>query len=409
MAQAWGAALAAALSIGWFSGAAPAQERMSSEAIGRVLTQIKPGVTLRHEGDDSCVYANDFACDEPGIGSGACEAGTDYSDCWRIIEGREDDSCQWADDGECDEPNFGTGACTMGTDVTDCGDVSALRFQTDSCRLAFNGVCDVEDGASGACAPRTDRSDCVGRDRPARINDHFFGRDDRILADGSRLPWTTVGLFTSDGGGSCTATLVAENVVATAAHCIVGEGGVLHAAGRFRLADRSAEARVVDFLADPDFNNAEFSAGDELDGLDWALLRLDRALGAGGRYVVPAPAEPDAPVAQAGYSWDTDPHLSANESCRLLELYPDNTFSHACDTTRGDSGSPFLQRRGEDWVLIGTDSNFRSNDGGQFIYIAVQAAGWLGVLDAFAAGETGMGGVRQRAGGKPVAPPRKPQ
>ncbi len=31
-----------------------------------------------------------------------------------------DDSCQWALDGECDEPGVGTGACARKTDTTDC-------------------------------------------------------------------------------------------------------------------------------------------------------------------------------------------------------------------------------------------------------------------------------------------------
>src|SRR5262249_19855555 len=75
---------------------------------------------------DSCRWANAHECDEPDIGTGACAANTDYSDCRHLRTG-EDDSCRWARDGECDEPNFGTGACTQGTDHTDCGDIAWLR------------------------------------------------------------------------------------------------------------------------------------------------------------------------------------------------------------------------------------------------------------------------------------------
>ena len=32
-----------------------------------------------------------------------------------------DDSCQFAFDGVCDEPGIGTGACAVATDATDCG------------------------------------------------------------------------------------------------------------------------------------------------------------------------------------------------------------------------------------------------------------------------------------------------
>jgi protease YdgD len=402
----------AALAVAW-TGLVPgpgaiAQDRLSSETIGRVLAQTKPAPPFRYRGDDSCALANDRVCNEPGFGAGGCETGTDRSDCWRIMEDREDDSCEYAADGECDEPDFGSGACTMGTDVTDCGNVSALRFQTDSCRHAFNGVCEAREDGEGACARRTDRSDCVGRERPLRLYDHFFGRDDRVLPDPSTEPWRAVGEYSADDGSSCTATLVADAVVATAAHCIIGDDGQVAASGRFRLADRSAEARVVDYLMDPAFDSEAFGGGDSLDGLDWALLRLDRPLGANGRHIVPAAADRARPLVQGGYSWDTDPHLSAHEGCELRTLYEDNTFAHACDTTRGDSGSPFLQRRAGRWVLVGTDSNFRQNDGGQVIYIAAQAAGWMNRVAPFAAGEIGAGGLRPQAGGKPVAPPRKP-
>jgi len=69
--------------------------------------------------DDSCPWAFDGECDEPGIGTGACLPGTDTFDC---AGGGFDGSntCPWAFDGECDEPGIGTGACLPGTDAYDC-------------------------------------------------------------------------------------------------------------------------------------------------------------------------------------------------------------------------------------------------------------------------------------------------
>lgn len=204
-----------------------------SRDYARLLQQVtkpgaRPGPASQVRGDDSCRWANDFECDEPGVGTGACSPGTDYSDCWRVMSGVEDDSCQWANDGECDEPRFGTGACTQATDATDCGAVSHLRFQNDQCDTAFNGVCeDPELGGNGACEARTDRADCFTRDRPLTINDHFFGRDDRVIMDTGTFPWSVIGYVTLDEGGTCTATLVADNVIATAAHCISENGRIL--------------------------------------------------------------------------------------------------------------------------------------------------------------------------------------
>lgn len=384
-----------------------------SFAISTDDKQATRGKPPRRGGDDSCRWANDNECDEPEIGTGACSVGTDRSDCIRLIENREDDSCRWARDGECDEPQFGTGACVQGTDRTDCGDIAWLRNQNDSCATAFNNICE-EPGQNGgqnggSCAARTDRSDCRGRTRPMTINDHYFGHDDRVLVPVDEAPWRYMGVLRMDNGGACSATLVAPDVIATAAHCIHGDSG-LSAAGRFSSASSDHEARITAYLIDRRFDVRRFNSTDEIDGLDWALLRLDQPLGnelgyagiqnltgRGGQVALATD------IMQAGFSWDTGSHLSGNLRCRMVQLNPDNTFAHECDTTRGDSGSGFLVRNGNGFDLVGVDSNFRSNPDGPFIYIAVSAASFAGAAPDFIAGRTGtpVGGRRPASGRKP--------
>lgn len=367
------------------------------------------GKPPRRGGDDSCRWANDNECDEPGIGTGACSAGTDRSDCIRLIENREDDSCRWARDGECDEPQFGTGACVQGTDRTDCGDIAWLRNQNDSCATAFNNACEEPGQNGGTCAARTDRSDCRGRNRPMTINDHYFGHDDRVLVPVDEAPWRYMGVLRLDSGGTCSATLIARDVIATAAHCIHSDSS-LNAAGRFVSASGAREARITAYLIDRRYNVRRFNSTDEIDGLDWALLRLDQPLGdvlghAGiqnltGQGVQHALA---TDIMQAGFSWDTGTHLSGNLRCRMVQVNEDNTFAHECDTTRGDSGSGFLVRNGAGFDLVGVDSNFRSNPNGPFIYIAVSAASFAELAPDFIAGRTGtpLGGRRTKGGRKP--------
>jgi protease YdgD len=96
-----------------------------------------------------------------------------------------------------------------------------------------------------------------------------------------------------------------------------------------------------------------------------------------------------ADLYQAGYGWDTGETLAANVGCHIVETYPDNTFAHECDTTRGDSGSSFLVRNGQGFDVVGVDSNFRSNPNGPFIYIAVSAASFQPHVADFIAGRTG--------------------
>ena len=131
---------------------------------------------------DGCPFARDGECDEPGIGSGACNAGTDTTDCKAKRgdlpvpasptppSGASNDSCPFAKDGECDEPGIGSGACTAGTDATDCkahpaGQTPAVPAPPaasgdDSCQFAKDHECDDPDGGTGLCAPDTDVTDC---------------------------------------------------------------------------------------------------------------------------------------------------------------------------------------------------------------------------------------------------------
>ena len=346
-------------------------------------------------GRDSCRWANDRECDEPDIGTGVCAAGADYSDCRQLRNG-EDDSCQWANDGECDEPNFGTGACTQGSDHTDCGDIAWLRNETDSCATAFNNVCEEPGHGHGdACAPRTDRSDCLGRDRPMNIADHFFGHDDRVLVPRDRAPWKYVGQLVMDDDEACTATLIAANVIVTAAHCIMTDDGPV-ADATFIASDR-AHARVIAYLVDRRFNFRRFSLGNDQDGMDWALLRLDRPLGnsvgfARVRNLTAQGAQSarQASLMQAGFAWDTGDNLAGVTACHMVAIHADNTFEHQCDTTRGDSGSAFFISDGAGFDVVGVDSNFRSRPGVPYINIAVSASAFAGHVAEFVAGRSGV-------------------
>ncbi|MEE2525972.1 trypsin-like serine protease [Hyphobacterium sp. HN65] len=419
------ASLVAAIMMSWSGFAQEREERLSLDEIEswmRII-QVKPGMTgvpqgpqvpAEFRGDDSCRWANDNECDDPRYGTGACQINTDYSDCWRILSGAEDDSCRWANDNECDEPGLGTGACVQGTDATDCGDLVSLRFQRDSCETAFDGVCqEAGQGGDGSCAPRTDRSDCIGRERPLTIFDHYFGYDDRVFMDTSVFPWVVVGQITMDSGGACTATLIGPDVLVTAGHCIAGQNGV-NFSGRFEtgydLRGGPRTARIIDYFMSPQWDYQRYRTTDDIDGTDWALLRIDTPLGdelgfVGIRALVTEEGEQAAlraDIYQAGYSHDTGDHLSGNIACQMVTIYPDNTMAHECDTTRGDSGSPFMVREGNEYFIVATDSNFRRNPNGPYFYIAARADEWVPYYEDFVSGQLGQ--TRRPAGSDGVKP-----
>jgi hypothetical protein len=99
-----------------------------------------PACTERNNG---CRFADDDECDEPDVGTGACEVGSDGNDCGLCVADDEaggggdgggdggtcDDSCEYANDGECDDDGNNSGYCADQTDCTDCDGLSAEELR----------------------------------------------------------------------------------------------------------------------------------------------------------------------------------------------------------------------------------------------------------------------------------------
>ena len=168
-----------------------------------------------------------------------------------------------------------------------------------------------------------------------------------MIAVGEAAEFQGVGRLNIAGSRFCTATLVAPDVIVTAAHCLfhpltgarVADGELRFVAG-YRIRERAALRRVARTVIDPAY---AFGARATYAGVgaDLAVGRLDRPVPAA---VVPfaAGAFAEGPLAIVSYGQDRPHAPSIEEPCGVIEDSAP-VLALDCAVTYGASGSPLFQ------------------------------------------------------------------
>lgn len=171
--------------------------------------------------------------------------------------------------------------------------------------------------------------------------------------------WEAVGRLDIAGQGFCTAALIREKLILTAAHCVYGRNGQMLDASRFefhaglRAGRADASRSVTRIAAHPDFIYSGATALSNGVAMDIAVLELDRPirLSRVEPFDVASDANDGDEVGVVSYGRGRPNAASLQEVCEVLGRQV-GVVVMTCDVEPGSSGSPvFTIRNGKPHIV----------------------------------------------------------
>lgn len=194
---------------------------------------------------------------------------------------------------------------------------------------------------------------------------------ERVIIDAKKPPWNRIGNLSIAGRKFCSASLIAENVVITAAHCLWNQNTqdwypaqFIHFLAGYQQDDYVAHSRAKKLIPNPNYR-FQISVDPILLRQDWALIELEEPIGALlGYFPLQLLSEAQQTqiqrsqqsVALAGYRRDTREALSLDSQCKLTPTpshFPQSLLSNHCHGLSGDSGGPLLILQNNEWHILG--------------------------------------------------------
>jgi len=167
------------------------------------------------------------------------------------------------------------------------------------------------------------------------------------------LGWEAVGRLDMSGAGFCTGTLIASDLVLTAAHCVyhpgsrkLVEAGQLMFRAGLRDGTSIAESAVSQIAAHPGYDPNRAFDGENIRH-DVALLRLKQPINTSQAdpFVLHSGQVGQSTVSVVSYGEGRAEALSRQRECKIVGTFED-IMAFDCNVTFGSSGAPVFSRTG---------------------------------------------------------------
>ncbi len=182
--------------------------------------------------------------------------------------------------------------------------------------------------------------------------------------------WEAVGRLDIGNQGFCTGTLIARDLVLTAAHCALDKAtgepyppGMITFRAGLSDGESLADRKVIQIAAHPDFvANGRVSA--PRVRVDVALMRLEEPIpySIADPFALQSGRVSGNEISVASYGRGRAEAITRQRSCEILQR-AQGIISFNCDVTFGSSGSAILAKTGPRWQIlsvvsaVGTDGH----------------------------------------------------
>lgn len=213
----------------------------------------------------------------------------------------------------------------------------------------------------------------------------------RMMTAAEQVPWRAVGRVNieirSDTLSMCTGTLIAEDLVLTAAHCVVDDLtglvqplGNVHFVAGWRLGVKVAHSLATKIAVHPRYEGGKASVRDNIP-YDLALIRLKTPVPrAKAEYFTIGPVT-GAPLTLVSYRRDRANALTRQDDCAVAQT-EGAVMTLGCEVTFGASGSPLFQIDAGEIRVVGVLSAMSQQSGRIFASAVIVEAAIAEVLAA---------------------------